>query len=73
MVGDRLAKILKGVYHALHPTKILNDKEIPLREYPKADVEVDDTSLLVLEKLGLKGNPPGERLLHAHGKHPRAH
>jgi hypothetical protein len=68
-----LAKILKGVCHALHPTTILSDKEIPLREYPKAGIEVDDTSLLVLEKLGLKGNPPGERLLHAHGKHPRAH
>jgi hypothetical protein len=50
MVDDGLAEVAERVHHTLHLAAVLTHGEIPLREHVELSVEVEHTSLPVLEE-----------------------
>lgn len=55
-IGDWLPEITDGGRHAFHLAAILSDREVPLDESLKGDVELECTSLTIIEELFLDIN-----------------
>jgi hypothetical protein len=56
-IGDRFAKISKGIRHVFEAVTVLRDGQIALAEVAEFGVEVEGASLLIAEELILEREP----------------